>query len=288
MISFIGKYLSRNFYNNPVFVVGSGRSGTSVLLQALGKHKQILALPGEAPFYTSVGGDTYLFEFAENSEYYTNSLNVKKTYFYNAFKRIGFESAAGQYYGLTHIINTIIKTRKNLFSIKYFGVKTFPSEKPFKGLNFLFPKAKYIYIARSGIDVVNSMSKYHGFKERNFQTHCEAWTNEAMKYRYLIKADNCIFVRHEDLVENPTTFFEKIFDFMALPLDQKVVEFVTTTVVHPLDKGDRKNTDAKAEFKARTSPYFQWTLEQKELFNAICGDMMVEIGYTIPGELEQS
>lgn len=41
--------LNWRYYHRPVFVIGTGRSGTTVLLEALGAHPNLLAAWGEAP-----------------------------------------------------------------------------------------------------------------------------------------------------------------------------------------------------------------------------------------------
>ena len=102
--SWIGKSLSSRVFNNPVFIVGAGRSGTTVLLKALGQHQLILAMQGEAPFITSVGGSVYLFEYADSKEYYLKSLRVSKKYLYGTLKRMAYEVAAGEYYGCNFML----------------------------------------------------------------------------------------------------------------------------------------------------------------------------------------
>ncbi len=282
MLELIGKTLTNSFYENPIFVVGSGRSGTSVLLQALGKHTNILAMRGEAPFYTSLGGDTYNFELAHNHDYFTRSLHVNKQYFYQQLKKIGFESASGRYYGLRYMLRALFTERKNLSRCHYWALKTFPPEKSTKGLLTLFPKAKFVYITRNGIDVVNSMAKFHGFREMDFETHCHKWTNEATKYHYLLDHPHASHVRHEDLVKNPTVFFTKIFSFLNLPPESGVAQFTSNTVVHPLDQGDQTNINAKELFGSRESPFKTWDTDRQALFIKICGKAMTKLSYKIP------
>lgn len=64
----IGKLLSSAIIGSPIFVVGGSRSGTSVLVQALGKHKLIYSFKGEAPFITDIGGMVHNLEYAPERE----------------------------------------------------------------------------------------------------------------------------------------------------------------------------------------------------------------------------
>lgn len=74
----IGRMLARQVEDRPIFVVGGSRSGTSVLLHALGKHRRIYSFNGEDPFLTDIGGMVYNLEFADERElaYYRNSLRI--------------------------------------------------------------------------------------------------------------------------------------------------------------------------------------------------------------------
>ena len=89
MFNYLGKSLTRRFFHHPIFIVGDSRSGTSALLQALGKHPLILSMPGEAPLITSIGGMAHLFEFADDitKGYYLQSLKFTKTYLYRNLRR---------------------------------------------------------------------------------------------------------------------------------------------------------------------------------------------------------
>ena len=55
MLNSIGKHVSAQFINRPIFIVGGSRSGTIALLKAMGQHKKILSAPTEDPFITDVG-----------------------------------------------------------------------------------------------------------------------------------------------------------------------------------------------------------------------------------------
>ena len=66
MLNALGKAASASYPDNPIFVVGAGRSDASSLLQAVGKHPKIISSPGETPFLTSIGGPVGEFELADS------------------------------------------------------------------------------------------------------------------------------------------------------------------------------------------------------------------------------
>ena len=139
MLDLIGKLLVRNIFEHPIIVVGASRSGTSILLQALGHHPLILAMRGEAPFLTTVGGSAHLFEYSENKDYYLDSIKTSKEYLYSQLKKIGFEIAAGPHYGLRQMAKGFLGHGGSPLGRRYWAAKTFPSEPVTHGLIKLYP-----------------------------------------------------------------------------------------------------------------------------------------------------
>ena len=164
MLSTFGRLLSAPFFHRPIIVVGASRSGTSVLLQALGRHPLIYALRGEAPFLTSMGGAAHLFEHAHGRKYYMESLKTSKEYLFDQLRRLGFEAAAGPNYGLRRLGADMFSRRESPLGRQYWGAKTFPTEAVARGLISLYPAVKFVYIVRNGADVVQSRTKFEGFR----------------------------------------------------------------------------------------------------------------------------
>lgn len=273
----IGKQLATKYIHNPIFVVGSGRSGTSILLQALGAHDDILAFPGEAPFLTSIGGNARLLS-ADNSDYYLSSLKITPAYFFNSLAKLAIESAGGENYALKLSVKNLLKTKRRPNN---WATKTFPTQNVYFGLLNVFPNAKFIYIFRNGIDVVHSMSKYHGFKDFGFEERCKAWSDSIKKYQFLLNYSNALCLRHEDLVLNPDNFFSLVFDFLKIEHQSECVYFASNTLIHSLDKPDQKKSQILDHFKTRESPFVQWTNSQKRIFIDLCSESMELMNYRI-------
>lgn len=282
MLNLIGRRLTARFFNRPILVIGTGRSGTSVLLQALGRHPLIVDLPGEAPFLTSIGYSAFLFENHPDSEYYRDSLKVTKDYFFHQLRRLGFETAAGPHFGLKLFAGGLLGRRRSPLGRRCWAAKTFPEDESTRGWMSLYPEAKLIYIVRNGCDVVHSMTKYAGFSQQDFRHHCINWARDVEKYRYLTASPNAIVVRQEELLNEPPTLFTRLFDFLELSDDPAPAEFTGTTLIHPLDQQTQTDFDPKAELKLRQPPYQDWSAEQKAIFKEICEPGMAELGYEVP------
>jgi|GEM_PF-1378280 len=278
----ISKWASISFINNPIFIVGCGRSGTSVLLQSLGAHRNILSLPGEAPFLTSIGGAACLFNGPE-SEYYNASLKVKPSYLRTQLSQLGLETSGGQSLAIKHVIKKITSQKTWRFSsIRHWAAKTFPDEAVAEGLLSVYPNGKYLYIVRNGLEVVNSMMKFHGFKDNDFKDHCLTWSRAAKAFNYLSSSDSSFLIRHEHLVENPKQVFSELFNFLGLPYDRSCAAYAESTLVHPLDGPRQEAPNILDKLKSRSSPYHDWTSSQQEIFCTLCSDEMKALGYPIP------
>jgi hypothetical protein len=278
----IGWMFVSHLLDNPILVVGTGRSGTSVLLQALGKHPQILSLPGEAPFLTSIGGEAWLFEGSDAQEYYRASLKMELAEVYNELKEFGFRMAAGKHYGLKYVLNNLIKNREWPWKKRFWCAKSFPPESAAQGLISVYPGIRFIYIVRNGADVVSSMVKYKGFSFKPFEAHCEAWSAGVRKYKFFENYDLAIKIRQEDLVENPELCLSRIQKFLGIRESAEPANYIKTTVIHPMDEPSRAVGDIKAFMQKRTPGYENWTEEQRSIFKAICGSAMAAEGYALP------
>ncbi len=284
MKSILGRLLAARFFYHPVFVVGDARSGTSALLQALGQHPLIFSMPGEAPLLTSIGGMASLFECAKDStrEYYSESLKTTKPYLYQVLRRLCFEIASGENYGLTLCTKTLIRNPRLFTSKRNWCAKTFPTENVINGLLKLYPTAKLIYIIRNGVEVVQSKTRFHGFRENEFREHCETWRDNLKKYRYVKDLESGLEIRHEKLVAHPDEVFRRTFAFLRVGYHDRPSNFIKTNLVHPLDEAGQAGVDVTMILGQRQQAHETWSTDQRSLFKKICGEAMLETDYALP------
>ena len=82
MKAFLSRHFIRKFVERPIFVIGTGRSGTSILLQAMGAHPLIFAARGEAPLISFTGDFMASFESMDRvvHNYLGESIKVSREY----------------------------------------------------------------------------------------------------------------------------------------------------------------------------------------------------------------
>jgi len=281
MKTVIGRIISKRLFNNPILIVGAPRSGTTILLRALGQHSRIIFLD-EAPFIPYIGALLHPFEFRENKEYHRRYLRTSLDDLYQQFRRLSFESALGRHYGLRTLLLESDKPISTILRARHWCVKTFPNEREGLGLVGLYPRIRFLYIYRDGCSVVNSMSYFGEMKKQSFLSHCKTWTRLVDKYKYLFDLEEALPIRQEDLLTEPVTVFKTIQTFIGLSCEEGPADFSKSTLVHPLDKPTQERVNAAAELQARPAPYAKWDSDQKQIFKAICGNGMRKLGYQVP------
>jgi hypothetical protein len=280
----LGAMLCSRFFYRPVFLVGAGRSGTVALFRALGAHPQVLSIPGgEIPILMSIGRVAYLLEHGEQKEYFLEQTKVPKQYFYSKLKRICFESSTGPYYGYRTLIKSIMKSPSGYLGKRYWCVKTFPGQEAALGLLSLYPQAKFVYLVRSGINVVHSRTKFQHFRDREFAEHCQSWSSAAERFEYLQNFEAAVLVQQEELVDVPERVIQKICAHLAISSDDGPSSYLKNTLVHSLsDEETRESVDVKKIMDSRAPVYETWTKEQQNIFKDICGKTMEKLKYEIP------
>lgn len=276
-------FIKKNIINNPIFVVGSGRSGTGVLVEALNHHPGILCVRRESPIVTHLIEFLNLINDSTNKElynYYWNSISMSKSVFYRHLKKLLYRISAGEDFGLKYVFKS--KNINFFLRNSYWTTKIFPDKQQFHAIKELYLKAKFIYIFRNGINVINSRTKFHGFKHMTFEEQCKTWSEEILKYEYLLTDKSVFKIRHENLVNNTNEIFEYLFKFFKIKKSKVPGEFCISNLIHPLNLTDKSKINVRDTLKNREPAHLHWSLMNKKIFKELCSKSMKILGYDIP------
>lgn len=231
---------------NPIFIIGCGRSGTTILGNSLSRHKSIVYLN-------------------ERRDIWTYAYPVTDVWSNKSKKREG----------------KIILNRKDCTSKrkkilrKLFQFEKIRSQKPILieklpinnfRLEFLksnFPRAKYIYIQRNGLEVARSIAKQAnkgnwfghddhkwdllkkiaenddqtksivGLCDNNYKRGLLEWrlsTEAVIRFLNNSKETDYIKISYNELMEKPVETINGLAQFIKIPFDSNVNDFVKTNI----------------------------------------------------------
>src|SRR5436190_10829765 len=213
----------QDYINKPVFVVGSPRSGTSILTWCLGQHPNMFPVPesnwmGDFAISVAIG---YQIGAARGDRSILSAMDISQDELFAILGR--------------SINDLILSHRKNLEKKRQ--VTSEESEPKARwvdgtpeysfhicGLRKLFPKALFIHIIRDVTSVVRSMLNFHRVSGR----HLVANEQEAYDY-WLRTVSSCLLaeraygprvvfrLRYSDLVNEPEAAFRSLLNFLGEP-----------------------------------------------------------------------
>ena len=216
--------------NKPVFVVGSPRSGTSILAWCLGQHPNMFPVPESnwmGQFAVNVA-ISYEIGSARGDRSLLSGMDIRREEFFANFGRS---------------INELILAHRRDLERK--RKMTRPSAEPktrwvnqtpeyslhICGLRRLFPDALFIHICRDVRAVVRSMLNFH----RVWGVQLVA--NEEKAYEYWLRTvsacinaeeaygPNVVYrLRYADLVSNPESAMHSLLNFLHEPYTAKCLE----------------------------------------------------------------
>lgn len=283
------RVLNWRYYHRPVFVIGTGRSGTTVLLEALDAHPRLLAAWGEAPLLCDVGrmASRYTADDREG-DYIRQATHLTERGFLGMLRRMAFESCFGSDGGIWMRFRAsaerAVKYRRSPVRprmVTHWCAKTELDRTSYEGLLSLYPQARFLWIVRNGLAVVNSRRRFHGFREMNFAKQCETWATSIDTYSYVRDSEHALELRHEQLVEHPDALFRRVFDFLDIRPHTGPASFSRSTLIHPLDQKTQARTDVRKALKEREAGWNLWSDDEKDTFRRICGKAMETMGYPV-------
>jgi hypothetical protein len=272
------------FLANPVFIVSCGRSGSTALCRALNLHPSLMVATKEGPIVNALGELAFDYAVGPHSHYFQSASRLMPAETRRQIRRLCYTSIFGPDLGLSYDPKRI-RIKESAYrrgrSIRRWGAKVFPTERSAQGLRWLYPGAKFIYIFRNGIDVVQSMSKFGSFSKLGFEERCRFWRDRADTYEYLRTWDDVCLVRFEDFLADNASVLGSIYRYLGLADHSAPAEFASSTIIHPLDSPSA-SLNPKESIAARGSSFQEWNGGERVAFRRICGDAMKRLGYEIP------
>lgn len=229
----------------PLFIIGSPRSGTSLLRLILTCHSEII-VPPECGFMV------WLYEkYCTWSSNDSANTNMRAQYIDDLFACKKFdtwmldrevldallaEQQATDYAALSAIIY-MAYARKYSRTVKIWGDKNNFHINNLSTLCAIYPDARFLHIVRDGRDVAcsyrevmrrGSSSPYSPRLNTEIDAIAAEWSTNVLKVNdYLAKLDASrqMFVRYEDLVQDTKTAISAICRWLDLTFEEKMLSF---------------------------------------------------------------
>ena len=245
-------YDRHNRENSPLFIVGCGHSGTSLLLAVLGSHSKICAIPGETKLaYNYITNAPVLHPDARRMIRYFDLLTISE-----------------------NKCRWIEKTPKHIFSIPL--------------LRQLFPGCKFIIILRDGRDVACSIEARYGSLEEGIRR----WIEDNRAGEPYWKDADVHVLKYEDLVENfsdtiraALAFSGEEFEDQVLRSHEKPKYFYSKKIEKPPDTTQAhhdqyRNWQINQKLFDGRGKWKQLSEEKKAIIKEAAGGMLIDYGYT--------
>ena len=217
--------------SNPLFILGTPRSGTKLLMNLMNNHDQIvLANEFESHIYilrkwhhkNIKENFNNIYEDLIDNYYYLEinrckNINISKNDIKSRLKK----------YDIFEILEVFLRLTASLenpekYNAKIYGQKSINLMKSPKGINFYYPKSKLIHIVR---DVRNcSLSSYKAWNTNIFR-YSQRWYDDVNNLEIFFKKiskDRKLTLKYEDLIEDPQNQLEKICQFLNIKFSNKM------------------------------------------------------------------
>jgi len=274
----------------PIFVVGSGRSGTTMLQLMLNAHPNISVM-GELHFFSQIGqlremvpdltapgSLERLFTLVKRVEHYRFLPDADAVF---GEVRARLEREAEPTYEL--LFRYVLEEYARREGATRFGEKTPDNVRYLPELVDIFPKAKIIHITRDPRAVVASAMKMPG-ASTDVVVHAVSWRADLV-YGAEFRDRKATYreVRYEDLVTDPEPALRGLCEFLGEDYVPSMLDFHRTARSHLKDEpwkmgaANPVNTAALEKWKTQLSG------PRVLLIELLTGDLMDSLRYTRQG-----
>ena len=241
--------------DNPIFVIGAPRSGTSMMQWSLRAHPDLWGGPESDFLLPLLSGLRKSYEFG----------TTRGRLHWLSRQEVSWDEYllhAG--YG----VNSLFTNRsKGLVWVEQSPVYTL-----FLGdMVGMFPGARFVYMLRDGRSVVHSLRNFV-----NPMTHdkaIETWvryTRAAMAFADSDYGDAVLTVRYENVVGDTESAVSRIHKFLHVPFEEASVAFIESN--RPINS----SFDEESSTEKLSPRWTSWTPEERALFDQTAGELLID------------
>ncbi len=275
----------RNTVENPIFIFGCPRSGTSLLSRLIGSHPRI-AIPFESHLYNTFYpwlkyyGDLKL---PKNRERLVDDI-LETEVMRDWSPRLNRQEvlAALSNYDFHGIVDGILRAWTHTQGKQRWGEKTPAHLFYWREIVAAFPKMQVLHIVRDGRDVALSWKKAR-FGPKHMYALAQQWVHHlktAENLKAEIGDESFLEVRYEELLQRPEQTVRRICAFLHEEFSPQMLSFYKTDVAYPTDLNNQQNLSRPP----LASNIDKWRLEmsaqQLHIFEAVAGSTLDKYGYT--------
>lgn len=227
-----GKYKLQTLSNlSPFFIIGSGRSGNTLLRRILNNHSQLF-IPPETYVLGSVINTFQIFRGARWEEIVV--LVYSKFEMHPEFETFGLDSLSELKKEMIHLpkskraLDTLLNgfylfyaRKHNIEKIRW-GDKTPINTFIVSEIKKVLPNSKFIHIIRNPFDSIYSYVQSGIYK--NYENATKRWLRSVLlAKKNNIKSDNYFEVYYEDLVKQPKAEIQRVCDFLDIDFEEEML-----------------------------------------------------------------
>jgi hypothetical protein len=265
---------------DPVFIIGSPRSGTTALGHALNRHPELWA-----------SKESYVLD-----QLYGKGRATKVWRHHR--DRVNPSWLRAEKVGRAEFLGFLGLGVNAMYSSRSGGrrwVDPTPLNTPMvDDLAEMFPGASFVHLMRDGRLVVRSMGLFLGALEtkkgpippneapawtRSFKRACETWAryvDTALRFERA-NPERCLTIRNEEIVADPRSTFSRIHSFLGIADDQ---------APPTLFAGSRINSSFGGRSRPSDHDWRDWPQAKRRQFATIAGPVLVRAGYVTSDQLE--
>jgi Sulfotransferase family len=258
------------------FIVGSARSGTTLLRTMLNAHPQV-AVPPESRFIVElydrdeVRVDSFFESLAAHPRFQAWELPV--------------EAVAAELPGRTSVtyaeaVSAAYHAYARARSKERWGDKTPRYIKHIPFLSNLYPEAPFVHLIRDGRDVALSYADVP-FGPKNVAAAARLWASrvsEGLSAGRKLPPGRYLELHYEELVDSSERQTRALCDFLGLPFAAEMLE-PKRAHQEVLKRAAVYNPRVTGEIARTRSWVDQMPPSQIELFEAVAGDVLAKVGY---------
>ncbi|MCB2141176.1 sulfotransferase [bacterium] len=251
---------------SPFFIVGSGRSGTTLLRLILCSHSKI-SIPPETWFIIQLIEELPIDRYLTTCE---TELALKIITSHYRWPDMGIDSndfrdKVDKKMKLIDIINIVYAHHLKVENKSVWGDKTPPYIKIIPELIQLYPDAKFIHLIRDGRDVAASFYRLQ-WKGKWLSRSIIEWKESIEKYLSYKNeniGDRILEIKYEDLVVHTERIIKKICGFIGQKFEPSMLNLENEILNKIPDR--EKNIHSKVFRRPQINDIYRWKKESSAL-----------------------